>query len=134
MFQDKIKRIVSQIDDVVYIAKKNAVNEIYGASKVRIFNKGLDKNENSLGGYSPKYKAKRAKLGRQTAFKDLTFSTNLQKSISRDEDTVYFANEYGKKISAFQEKQTKKRIFAPSSSERQIFIDILNEELTKLWK
>ena len=35
---------------------------------------------------------KRKNKGLQTSFKDLTFTTNLQKSISRNDDTIYFDN------------------------------------------
>ena len=43
-----------------------------------------------------------------------SFTTNLQKSISRNDDTIYFGNEYGEKISSYQERQTATRIFAPT--------------------
>jgi len=131
---EMLTKIITGLDDVVAISKNLAVNEIYGASKNRIFNLGEDKYNRKLGGYTPSYKTKRKDKGLQTSFKDLTFTTNLQKSISRNDDTVYFGNEYGKKISSYQERQTATRIFAPTEEEREIFKKILNEELDKLWK
>lgn len=129
-----LTKIIAGLDDVIVISKNIAVNEIYGASKNRIFNLGEDKYNKKLGAYSSGYKAKRKKKGLQTTFKDLTFTTSLQKSISRNEDTVYFSNDYGKKISGYQERQTSTRIFAPTEDEREIFKKVLNEELDKLWK
>ena len=131
---EMLTKIITGLDDVVAISKNIAVNEIYGASKNRIFNLGEDKYNRKLGGYTSSYKAKRKNKGLQTSFKDLTFTTNLQKSISRNDDTVYFGNEYGKKISSYQERQTATRIFAPTEEGREIFKKILNEELDKLWK
>ena len=96
---EMLTKIITGLDDVVAISKNIAVNEIYGASKNRIFNLGEDKYNRKLGGYTSSYKAKRKNKGLQTSFKDLTFTTNLQKSISRNDDTIYFGNEYGKKIS-----------------------------------
>jgi hypothetical protein len=56
--QERIKKIVNSIDDVIEISKKNAIVDIYGQLEERIFNKGgaggKDKNEQSIGKYSTK--------------------------------------------------------------------------------
>ena len=56
MFEEKIKRIISQIDDVIEIAKSDSVQTIYGNSLVRIFDKGEDKYNNKIGTYNPNFK------------------------------------------------------------------------------
>lgn len=134
MFQDKIKRILSSIDNVIEIAKATSTVEIYAYSKERIFNKGEDKNLQQIGVYSNPYKKTRSKKGLQTAFVDQKFSGSLQQSITYNKDSVYFKNEYGKKISGYNEEHFKKRIFAPSKTERQIYFDILNDDINKFLK
>lgn len=134
MYQDKINKILNSIDDVIEIAKATATVEIYAYQKDRIFNKGEDKNLQSIGVYSNPYKKIRSKKGLQTAFVDQKFSGNLQQSVTYSKDTIYFKNEYGKKVSGYNEEHFKKRIYAPSQPEKQIYFDILETELNKLWK
>ena len=76
MFQDKISKILSSIDNVVEISKATATVEIYAYSKDRIFNKGEDKNLQQIGVYSNPYKNTRSKKGLQTAFVDQKFKGN----------------------------------------------------------
>ena len=132
-YQERIKKIVDSIDDVIEIAKALSVNAIYGEVDTRIFNEGKDKNDLPIGTYSEAYKKVRQKKGRQVAFVDQTFTTNLQSSISRSKDTIFFKNEYGRKVSGYNEKRFGKRIYAPSNSERMIYINTLEKELNKLW-
>jgi hypothetical protein len=134
MYQDKINKILNSIDDVIEIAKATATVEIYAYQKDRIFNKGEDKNLQSIGVYSNPYKKIRSKKGLQTAFVDQKFSGNLQQSVTYSKDTIYFKNEYGKKVSGYNEVHFKKRIYAPSQPEKEIYFDILETELNKLWK
>lgn len=134
MYQDKINKILNSIDDVIEIAKATATVEIYAYQKDRIFNKGEDKNLQSIGVYSNPYKKIRSKKGLQTAFVDQKFSGNLQQSVTYSKDTIYFKNEYGKKVSGYNEVRFKKRIYAPSQPEKEIYFDILETELNKLWK
>lgn len=134
MYQDKINKILNSIDDVIEIAKSTATVEIYAYQKDRIFNKGEDKNLQSIGVYSNPYKKIRSKKGLQTAFVDQKFSGNLQQSVTYSKDTIYFKNEYGKKVSGYNEVHFKKRIYAPSQPEKEIYFDILETELNKLWK
>ena len=132
-YQERIKKIVDSIDDVVEISKALSVNAIYGETQNRIFNEGKDKKNLQIGTYTEAYKAVRRKKGLQTSFVDQTFSTNLKSSISRSKDAIFFKNEYGRKVSGYNEKRFGKRIYAPSAEERMIFINILDKELTKLW-
>jgi len=134
MYQDKINKILNSIDDVIEIVKATATVEIYAYQKDRIFNKGEDKNLQSIGVYSNPYKKIRSKKGLQTAFVDQKFSGNLQQSVTYSKDTIYFKNEYGKKVSGYNEVHFKKRIYAPSQPEKEIYFDILETELNKLWK
>ena len=141
MFEDKIKRIISQLDNAIEIAKATSVQTIFGESTSRIFDKGKDKYNNQIGEYNPNFELngenyieKRKKKGLQTAFVDLTFTTSLNKSIVADKTKIFFNNPYGEVISKANEKNFNKRIFAPSKEEKNIFYKILNQELNKLWK
>ena len=53
MFDQKIKRIISQLDDVIRRAKDDATQQIFVNSLNRIFDKGQDKYENQIGKYNP---------------------------------------------------------------------------------
>ena len=122
MFEQKIKKIISQIDDVIEIAKAESVQTIYGNSLIRIFDKGEDKYNNKIGTYNPNFKLNgvnyielRKKKGLQTQFVDLTFTTSLNKSIVADNTKIFFRNEYGQRISRANEVNFNKRIFAKKS-------------------
>ncbi|HON21121.1 MAG TPA: hypothetical protein PLW70_07290 [Bacteroidales bacterium] len=132
--QERIKKILDGIDETIVVAKNIAINEIYGLSKARIFNDGEDKNMSKIGTYSNSYKKIREKKGLQTAFVDLTNTTSLMQSVVRDDDSIFFKNDYGKKISKYNEQHFKKRIFAPTTGEKKVWQRILNEEISKLWK
>ena len=84
--------------------------------------------------YKSSYKSFRKKKGLQTQYVDEKVTGELQKSITYDADSIFFKNDYGKKISGYNEKHFKKRIFAPSESEADIFINELDKNLSKLWK
>lgn len=133
-FQDKIRQIIAALDDVAELSKKEAVASIFGEAEGRIFNSGLDKNDNSIGSYSKSYSETRKDRGLQTGFVDLTFSGSLKQSIALNDKQIYFKNEYGQRVSGYNETHFNKRIFAPSQKEKKIFFDILNENLKKLWK
>lgn len=141
MFEQKIKRIISQLDDVIKRAKDDATQQIFVNSLNRIFDKGQDKYENQIGKYNPNFAINgknyielRKSKGLQTQFVDLTFTTSLNKSIVADNEKIFFRNTYGQTIAKANEKNFNKRIFAPSRTDKKIFFEFLNDEMIKLWK
>ena len=141
MFDQKIKRIISQLDDVIRRAKDDATQQIFVNSLNRIFDKGQDKYENQIGKYNPNFELNgknyielRKSKGLQTQFVDLTFTTSLNKSIVADNEKIFFRNTYGQTIANANEKNFNKRIFAPSRTDKKIFFEFLNDEMIKLWK
>lgn len=141
MFEQKIKRIISQLDDVIKRAKDDATQQIFVNSLNRIFRKGQDKYENQIGKYNPNFELNgknyielRKSKGLQTQFVDLTFTTSLNKSIVADNEKIFFRNTYGQTIAKANEKNFNKRIFAPSRTDKKIFFEFLNDEMIKLWK
>ncbi len=141
MFEQKIKRIISQLDDVIKRAKDDATQQIFVNSLNRIFDKGQDKYENQIGKYNPNFELNgknyielRKSKGLQTQFVDLTFTTSLNKSIVADNEKIFFKNTYGQTIAKANEKNFNKRIFAPSRTDKKIFFEFLNDEMIKLWK
>lgn len=141
MFDQKIKRIISQLDDVIRRAKDDATQQIFVNSLNRIFDKGQDKYENQIGKYNPNFAINgknyielRKSKGLQTQFVDLTFTTSLNRSIVADNEKIFFRNTYGQTIAKANEKNFNKRIFAPSRTDKKIFFEFLNDEMIKLWK
>ena len=141
MFEQKIKRIISQLDDVIKRAKDDATQQIFVNSLNRVFRKGQDKYENQIGKYNPNFELNgknyielRKSKGLQTQFVDLTFTTKLNKSIVADNEKIFFRNTYGQTIAKANEKNFNKRIFAPSRTDKKIFFEFLNDEMIKLWK
>mgnify|MGYP003398973358 FL=1 len=141
MFEQKIKRIISQLDDVIKRAKDDATQQIFVNSLNRIFRKGQDKYENQIGKYNPNFAINgknyielRKSKGLQTQFVDLTFTTKLNQSIVADNEKIFFKNTYGQTIAKANEKNFNKRIFAPSRTDKKIFFEFLNDEMIKLWK
>lgn len=141
MFEQKIKRIISQLDDVIKRAKDDATQQIFVNSLNRIFDKGQDKYENQIGKYNPNFAINgknyielRKSKGLQTQFVDLTFTTSLNRSIVADNEKIFFRNTYGQTIAKANEKNFNKRIFAPSRTDKKIFFEFLNDEMIKLWK
>lgn len=133
MFNQKLEDIINGLDDAITIAKAKSVQVINAEIQERIFNKGQDIKNSKIGDYSEAYKKTRTKRGFQVQYVDLTFETNLKQSIVTNKSQVLFKNEYGKTISKYNEDRFRKRIFAPSMDEKQIFIDILGEELSNLY-
>lgn len=141
MFDQKIKRIISQLDDVIKRAKDDATQQIFVNSLNRVFRKGQDKYENQIGKYNPNFELNgknyielRKSKGLQTQFVDLTFTTKLNQSIVADNEKIFFKNTYGQTIAKANEKNFNKRIFAPSRTDKKIFFEFLNDEMIKLWK
>lgn len=141
MFEQKIKRIISQLDDVIKRVKDDATQQIFVNSLNRIFDKGQDKYENQIGKYNPNFELNgknyielRKSKGLQTQFVDLTFTTSLNRSIVADNEKIFFRNTYGQTIAKANEKNFNKRIFAPSRTDKKIFFEFLNDEMIKLWK
>lgn len=141
MFEQKIKRIISQLDDVIKRAKDDATQQIFVNSLNRVFRKGQDKYENQIGKYNPNFELNgknyielRKSKGLQTQFVDLTFTTKLNQSIVADNEKIFFRNTYGQTIAKANEKNFNKRIFAPSRTDKKIFFEFLNDEMIKLWK
>ena len=141
MFEQKIKRIISQLDDVIKRAKDDATQQIFVNSLNRIFDKGQDKYETQIGKYNPNFELNgknyielRKSKGLQTQFVDLTFTTSLNRSIVADNEKIFFRNTYGQTIAKANEKNFNKRIFAPSRTDKKIFFEFLNDEMIKLWK
>ena len=141
MFEQKIKRIIIQLDDVTNSAKDAGKQQIFINSLNRIFDKGQDKYENQIGKYNPNFELNgknyielRKSKGLQTQFVDLTFTTSLNKSIVADNEKIFFRNTYGQTIAKANEKNFNKRIFAPSRTDKKIFFEFLNDEMIKLWK
>lgn len=133
MFNQKLEKIINGLDDAITIAKAKSIQVINAEIQERIFNKGQDIKNSKIGDYSEKHKQARINRGFQVQYVDLTFETNLKQSIVTNKSQVLFKNEYGKTISKYNEDKFRKRIFAPSTDEKQIFIDILGEELSNLY-
>ena len=135
MFQKKIQRIIDAIDDSIEIAKKESILLINADLQERIFNDGKDYQNNQIGVYAESTKKYKKKRGNKDTTKvNLIDTTSLNKSIQVKEIKIIFNNEYGEKVSAYNEVHFQKTIFAPSENEKKIFIETLNSEISKLWK
>lgn len=130
----KIDRIIRDLDATIEAAKKIAAVEIYANIDHRVFTAGKDRDGNKIGSYSPSYKAYKKSKGFKTDFVDLKLTGELQRSITLNDESVYFKNQYGVEIGGYNEVRFGKKIFSPGAVEKKIFIDVLNDELDKLWK
>lgn len=149
----KIDRIIRDLDATIEAAKKTAAVEIYANIDHRVFTAGKDRDGNKIGSYSTtklpasffgleeteypngiSYKEYRGLKGLKTDFIDLKFTGELQRSITLNDESVYFKNQYGVEIGGYNEVRFGKKIFSPGAVEKKIFIDVLNSELDKLWK
>ena len=103
-YSENIKKLISNLSNQTRISEI-AVKELEGLMKARIFNDGLDSNNNKIGNYSTTesyfgpsqffkkkplksikfdngYKGFREYLGRQTAYVDLMLSGSLMLSLT----------------------------------------------------
>lgn len=133
-YEETVTKIVNSIDDVIEIATGEAAAIFLAEFSDRVFNKGLTAKETSIGRYSEAYAEVRKQYGLQTTYVDLTFTTDLFRSIVQDKNTVIFKNEYGQDISAENERIFKKKIFEPSDKEREIAIEVMTKEVNKLFE
>ena len=132
-YSKKIQSIIQSLDDVVKIAEGTAAQDLLANMSVRIFNIGKDAKGKSIGRYSPEYAKMRKEAGLQTTYVDLTFTTDLRNSIVQNENRVEFKNQYGIDIANKNEVHFKRKIFEPSSDERERAIDIMRDEFNKLY-
>ncbi len=110
-----------------------------GTSKYRIFNEGKATDGSLIGRYrSLSYKKAREAKGRQTGYKDLEFFGDLRRSLTvgtnGDEFVFGFATDKGRLIGQYQETQTGKEIWSPTSSEIKDINKLLAKEITKCLK
>ena len=132
-FEEKLKKLSKIIDDVIDISKGEAINAINAELNYRIFNKGLAKDNNLIGTYSESTKKKKIRDGKKMLLVNLIDTTSLSKSLVVKEQKIQFKNDYGEKVSNYNELNFKKRIFAPTKSEAEIWKDTLNENLNKVF-
>lgn len=132
-YSKKIQSIIQSLDDVVKIAEGTAAQDLLANMSVRIFNIGKDAKGKSIGRYSPEYAEMREAAGLQTTYVDLTFTTDLRNSIVQNENRVGFKNQYGIEIANRNEEHFNRKIFEPSSDERERAIDIMRDEFNKLY-
>lgn len=138
------QKILDSIDNVIQIAKQDAVKVIFANTKPRIFEQGLDKYGNKIGTYNQSFARKgsektyvkeRKDKGLQTAYVDLVFTGQLKDSVvSNSIDKIYFKNIYGEVIGKENEKNFNRDIFAPTKDDAQVYLEIMQEELQKLFE
>tara|TARA_R110002126_G_scaffold287993_1_gene441161 strand:+ start:8264 stop:8716 length:453 start_codon:yes stop_codon:yes gene_type:complete len=110
-----------------------------GLSKYRIFNEGKASDSSLIGKYrSLSYRKARQARGRQTGYKDLEFEGDLRRSLTvgtNGKDFVFgFATDAARLIGAGQEKQTKKDIWNPTTSEENDINKATAKLITKCLK
>ena len=132
-YSQKIQAIINALDDVKIIAEGAAAQNLLAEMELRIFNDGKDVSELSIGDYSEEYAELRKAAGLQVAYVDLTFTTDLKQSIVQQENRIIYKNDYGLTIAKKNERHFGKKIFSPSNKERENAIDIMKEEVNKLF-
>jgi hypothetical protein len=140
--QNKIQEAANQIKAGELVA----VKQVEGMMKQRVFNAGADSNNAPIGTYSPGYAKKRAREGRQTAYKDLQMTGHLFNSIkagknSTGRTTLGIVASMDKKAgvtasqkATYQEEQTGRVIFEPSENELSRAKKIMKEHIAKAMK
>jgi len=152
MTPEEFKRALSRIAVELTQSKTELFllggKDIEGRMKQRIFNKGLNTNENPIGKYKSKsWIKKRSSKGRSVSKVDLEFSGDLRNSIQTVADgsdvVVAIINEREYLISQGQEKiqgnkvgQSKMVIFEPTDKEvrrTQNYInDLIDEKIESI--
>lgn len=152
MTPEEFKRALSRIAVELTQSKTELLllggKDIEGRMKQRIFNKGLNSNENPIGKYKSKsWIKKRSSKGRSVSKVDLEFSGDLRNSIQTVADgsdvVVAIINDREYLISQGQEKiqgnkvgQSKMVIFEPTDKEvkrTQNYInDLIDEKIESI--
>lgn len=143
MFQDKIKRVIDAIDDVVTVAVADAINQLYADIEEETFVQGVDAEGKKIGTYKNSYwKTHRQATGKQVAYVDLDFSGDLKKGIQRDETKIFFNNEYAKVVGRGNEDRYrgggvkgagKGEIFGVKERRRTKAIEIIKDHVKELF-
>jgi len=136
-YQNNLKSFQQEIANLILNAPFAASNDLQGKIVQRVFNKGLDSNNATLGKYSGAYAIKRTKKGLQVEYKDLQYTGETMESIKNgigsEEGTaiVGFNNLDGSKKGRWNEEQHGSPVFSPSITEqeeaRQFMIDFIRE-------
>ncbi len=119
-----IEKSIPEIEKAVHGYSVLVVNEVEGAMKSRIFNKGGDWQGGKIGKYKEgRYKKKREKAGRQTEYVDAQFTGELNRSIQKGikdgKEVIGFIDQGSAQIAGFLEgpDHYNKPIFTPSETE-----------------
>lgn len=147
-FNAKLKLISTTIGRETGNLLLLGAKDLEGRMKTRIFNKGKNSNETSIGKYKSKYWIKqRGKKGNQTGYVDLEYTGDLRNSMQvvQEKNAVYFAiindkdylKSQGQEIIQGKKKgQSKMDIFTPSKKERvavQNYIaDLIEEKIDQI--
>jgi len=136
-YQNNLKSFQQEIADLILNAPFAASNDLQGKIVQRVFNKGLDSKNASLGGYSKGYAIKRILNKRQVVYKDLQYTGETMESIKNgigsEEGTavVGFNNLDGSQKGRWNEEQHGSPVFSPSITEqeeaKQFMIDFIRE-------
>jgi hypothetical protein len=128
-----LQKIADSVDIAIDIARNKAINNINAELQYRIFNKGKAQDDSQIGTYKPSTLKTKGKKGKKnTSFVNLIDTTSLYKSIAVKDVKLSFINDYGVKVSGYNEKHFAKTIFRATKDERQIWIDTLDDEIKKL--
>lgn len=133
-FQSRVKNLVETLNNSKAVIEGIAAQVLLGEMSFRIFTRGKDQKGNYIGKYSVNYAKYREEKGLQTSYVDLTFSTELLKSIVQQDNKVLFKNAYGIEIAKKNERHFKKVIFKYSEAEKKKAIDVIQEEVSLLIK
>ena len=122
-----VDNVIQCIRDRRALIAVSSMNRLLGSMKIRIFNQGRATDGGLIGPYISAWKNVRAKAGRQTAYKDLEFSSDLRNSIqvgtSSGEVVIGFLVDKSRLIASGQEQQTGKEIFTPTQEEIDLTVE-----------
>ena len=114
----RVQAAVKQKSDGIQIA---ALKSLEAEHKTRIFNEGQATTEQPIGKYSAKYAAKRRAAGKQTAYVDLEFNSNLRRNIqvgkSQGRNVYGFLNTFQRRIAEDNQRRFGKQIFGITRDE-----------------
>jgi hypothetical protein len=134
---DEILNLITRVNRAILSdkSKRIALSTTLAKHKPRIFERGQASDGSQIGTYSKKYGEFKSKKGRNPGYVNLVLTGQMQSDygllISGEQYAFGFQNDFNGNKSEWMTDKYDKEIFHLSEEEIDLFMDVLNDEISK---
>lgn len=133
---DLTKKLKGIQKETVSKVVRTVAADLVTSNLTRIHNEGKAVDGSLIGEYKPSTKKIRQKAGKETEYKNFSFSGKLSKEFNQDavSDTeigIGFTTDYAAEISGHLETQVGKQVWGVTEEDEKVAEEIMNEAIEK---